>query len=56
MNLKELEAFRIYFKDNNILLVDSESVGKVELPEVDWNFIEDDLVNGNIQGIKFTKE
>jgi len=56
MNLKELEALRIFLKNNNIILISAEEIGKVKLPEVDWLFIEDCLVDGDIIGIKFEEK
>jgi hypothetical protein len=55
MNLKELERLRIFFKNNEILLVCADKIGDVELPETNWTFIEDCLVDGDIKGIKFEK-
>jgi len=40
-NKYTVKEFLKYFKRNNILLVDGDSIGDIELPEVDPQFIKD---------------
>lgn len=55
MKTVELKRLLNWFNGQNILLVVGEDIGKLELPEIDQNYILDCFEDGNINGVKIEK-